>query len=95
MIMSSSESQMNGPVKDFSVTDTLGRRCFFSTEKSSSGNPHASAFQNAAGYLNKGYIWHFSLEEPSGKNAKFQGSVCLSHRASRRDILSAFSIRTK
>lgn len=86
---------MKGPVKDFSVLDALGRRCFFRTEKSSSGTPHASAFQNAAGYLNKGYVWHFSLEEPSGKDTKFQGSVCLSHRATRRDILSAFCIRTK
>lgn len=58
---------MSGPIKDFYVSDNLGRRFYFYTEKTPSGAPLASTFSNAAGHLNKGYVWHFSLEEKPGK----------------------------
>ena len=83
---------MSGPIKDFYVSDNLGRRFYFYTEKAPSGAPLASTFSNAAGHLNKGYVWHFSLEEKPGKRTEFSDSICLSHRATRQDVLSAFCL---
>ena len=87
------ELEMNGSIKDFFVSDNLGRRFCFCTDKSPSGAPIASTFVNAAGHLNKGYVWHFSLEEKPGKRSNFETAICLSHRASRQNILSAFCLQ--
>lgn len=84
---------MNGPIKDFFVSDNLGRRFCFCTDKSPSGSSLASTFVNAAGHLNKGYVWHFSLEEKPGKRSNFETAICLSHRVSRQNILSAFCLQ--
>lgn len=83
---------MNGSIKDFFCRSTLVVVSVF-VRKSPSGAPLASTFVNAAGYLNKGYVWHFSLEEKPGKRTDFQDSLCLSHRATRQDILSAFCLQ--